>query len=63
MIRPESDYEKALGVRPSVSAISFDRRGRFLLRQRSDGNVWHYVNVCFECAAHGSGHPLKERRA
>ena len=88
MIQPERDYEKALGVRPSVSAVIFDRRGRLLLQQRSDGgqwglpggsveigesvaarrlvgvysapalqlvrypdgNVWHYVNVCFECA-------------
>ena len=103
MIRPETDYEKALGVRPSVSAVIFDRRGRLLLQQRSDGgqwglpggsveigesvadavvrevreetgltvrplrivgvysnpsfqvvrypdgNVWHYVSVCFEC--------------
>jgi 8-oxo-dGTP pyrophosphatase MutT (NUDIX family) len=103
MIQPERDYEKALGVRPSVSAVIFDRRGRLLLQQRSDGgqwglpggsveigesvaaavvrevheetgltvrprrivgvysdpelqvvrypdgNVWHYVNVCFEC--------------
>ena len=103
MIQPERDYDKALGVRPSVSAVIFDRRGRLLLQQRSDGgqwglpggsveigesvaaavvrevheetgltvrprriigvysdptfqvvrypdgNVWHYVNVCFEC--------------
>jgi ADP-ribose pyrophosphatase YjhB (NUDIX family) len=107
MIRAESDYEKALGVRPSVSAVIFDRRGRLLLQQRSDGgqwglpggsveigesvadavvrevheetgltvtpkriigvysdpkiqvvrypdgNVWHYVNVCFECTVKG----------
>jgi 8-oxo-dGTP pyrophosphatase MutT (NUDIX family) len=100
----EPDSERALGVRPSVSAVVFDRRGRLLLQQRSDGgqwglpggsveigesvhdavirevreetgllvtvlrlvgvyseptlqvvrypdgNVWHYVNVCFECA-------------
>ncbi len=106
MITLERDYERALGVRPSVSAVIFDRRGRLLLQQRSDGgqwglpggsveigesvtdavrrevreetglivsvrrlvgvysepelqvvrypngNVWHYVNVCFECAAH-----------
>ena len=106
MIRHETDYEKALGVRPSVSAVIFDRRGRLLLQQRSDGgqwglpggsveigesvaeavvrevheetgltvrprriigvysdpalqvvrypdgNVWHYVNVCFECTRH-----------
>jgi 8-oxo-dGTP pyrophosphatase MutT (NUDIX family) len=107
MITPETDYEKALGVRPSVSAVIFDRRGRLLLQQRSDGgqwglpggsveigesvadavvrevheetgltvrprriigvysdptlqvvrypdgNVWHYVNVCFECRVLG----------
>lgn len=107
MIQHESDYEKALGVRPSVSAVIFDRRGRLLLQQRSDGgqwglpggsveigesvadavvrevheetgltvrprriigvysdpalqvvrypdgNVWHYVNVCFECTVRG----------
>ena len=107
MIRPEPDYDKALGIRPSVSAVIFDRRGRLLLQQRSDGgqwglpggsveigesvteaaarevleetgltvrvrrmigvysdptlqvvrypdgNVWHYVNVCFECTVKG----------
>jgi ADP-ribose pyrophosphatase YjhB (NUDIX family) len=100
----EPDSERALGVRPSVSAVIFDGRGRLLLQQRSDGgqwglpggsveigesvhdavirevreetglqvtvlrlvgvysdpalqvvrypdgNVWHYVSVCFECA-------------
>jgi 8-oxo-dGTP pyrophosphatase MutT (NUDIX family) len=103
----EPDWERALGVRPSVSAVIFDRKGRLLLQQRSDGgqwglpggsveigesvrdavirevreetglrvapgrlvgiysepalqvvrypdgNVWHYVNVCFECAVRG----------
>jgi ADP-ribose pyrophosphatase YjhB (NUDIX family) len=103
-IRAEPDWQRALGVRPSVSAIIFDARRRLLLQQRSDGgqwglpggsleigesvtegvirevceetglavtvrrligvysepalqvvrypdgNVWHYVNVCFECA-------------
>lgn len=98
------DWERALGVRPSVAAAIFDARGRVLLQQRSDGgqwglpggsleigesvtegvirevreetgltvtvrrligvysepklqvvrypdgNVWHYVSVCFECA-------------
>lgn len=107
MITLERDYERALGIRPSVSAVIFDRRGRLLLQQRSDGgqwglpggsveigesvadavrrevreetglrvsvrrlvgvysepgrqvvrypdgNVWHYVNVCFECVARG----------
>ena len=100
----EADWERAIGVRPSVSAVIFDARGRLLLQQRSDGgqwglpggsveigesvrdavirevreetglrvapgrligvysepalqvvrypdgNVWHYINVCFECA-------------
>ena len=36
-IRPEADWERALGVRPSASAVIFDRRGRVLLQQRSDG--------------------------
>jgi ADP-ribose pyrophosphatase YjhB (NUDIX family) len=103
----ERDPDRALGVRPSVSAVIFDRRGRLLLQQRSDGgqwglpggsvetgesvraavirevreetglrvrvrrligvyseprlqvvrypdgNVWHYVSVCFECAVQG----------
>lgn len=103
----ESDWGRALGVRASVSAVIFDRRGRLLLQQRSDGgqwglpggsieigesvrdavirevreetglrvsvrrligvyseprrqvvrypdgNVWHYVSVCFECAVRG----------
>jgi ADP-ribose pyrophosphatase YjhB (NUDIX family) len=106
-IRPERDWERALAVRPSASAVIFDRRGRVLLQQRSDGgqwglpggsveigesvtdavirevreetglivtvrrlvgvysdparqvvrypdgNVWHYVNVCFECVVRG----------
>jgi ADP-ribose pyrophosphatase YjhB (NUDIX family) len=103
----ELDVGRALGVRASVSAVIFDRRGRLLLQQRSDGgqwglpggsveigesvhdavirevreetglhvtvrrlvgvysdpawqvvrypdgNVWHYVSVCFECAVQG----------
>lgn len=103
----EPDVGRALGVRASVSAVVFDRRGRLLLQQRSDGgqwglpggaveigesvhdavirevreetglhvavrrlvgvysdpawqvvrypdgNVWHYVSVCFECAVRG----------
>lgn len=107
MIRLEPDAGRALGVRPSVSAVIFDRHGRLLLQQRSDGgqwglpggsveigesvraavvrevqeetglrvtpgrvvgiyseprlqvvrypdgNVWHYVNVCFECRVRG----------
>jgi len=107
VITLERDHELALGVRPSVSAVIFDRRDHLLLQQRSDGgqwglpggsveigesvteavirevreetglgvavrrmvgvysdpglqvvrypngNVWHYVNVCFECAVRG----------
>ena len=40
MITLERDYERALGIRPSVSAVIFDRRGRLLLQQRSDGGQW-----------------------
>jgi ADP-ribose pyrophosphatase YjhB (NUDIX family) len=36
----ETNPERALGVRPSVSALIFDRRGRLLLQQRSDGGQW-----------------------
>jgi ADP-ribose pyrophosphatase YjhB (NUDIX family) len=107
VITLERDYDRALGVRPSVSAVIFDRKRRVLLQQRSDGgqwglpggsveigesvtqavarevreetglavtarrlvgvysdpalqvvrypngNVWHYVNLCFECAVRG----------
>lgn len=104
VITLEPDAARAIGVRASVSAVIFDRRGRLLLQQRSDGgqwglpggsieigesvtdavrrevneetglvvsvkrligvystpdlqivryptgHVWHYINVCFECA-------------
>ena len=40
MITLERDAERALGVRPSVSAVIFDRQGRLLLQQRSDGGQW-----------------------
>ncbi|HEV8617705.1 MAG TPA: NUDIX domain-containing protein [Methylomirabilota bacterium] len=107
MITLERDHEKALGVRPSVSAVIFDGKRRLLLQQRSDGgqwglpggsveigesvteavvrevreetgltvtarrligvysdpslqvvrypdgNVWHYISVCFECVVRG----------
>jgi ADP-ribose pyrophosphatase YjhB (NUDIX family) len=107
VIRLETDYDRALGVRPSVSAVILDRRRGLLLQQRSDGgqwglpggsveigesvrdatarevreetglavtirrlvgvysdprlqvvrypdgNVWHYVNLCFECVVRG----------
>jgi 8-oxo-dGTP pyrophosphatase MutT (NUDIX family) len=107
VITVEPDASRALGIRPSVSAVIFDRRGWLLLQQRADGGqwglpggsvevgesvtqairreveeetglrvavrrlvgvysepalqivrypdgaVWHYVNVCFECAVRG----------
>lgn len=40
MITIERDHERALGVRPSVSAVIFDHRGHLLLQQRSDGGQW-----------------------
>lgn len=40
MITLEREHERALGVRPSVSAVIFDRRRRLLLQQRSDGGQW-----------------------
>jgi ADP-ribose pyrophosphatase YjhB (NUDIX family) len=107
VITLEPDVARALGVRSSVSAVIFDRRGHLLLQQRSDGGqwglpggsveigesiteavrrevheetgldvtvrrligvysdprlqvicypdgmVWHYINVCFQCAVRG----------
>ena len=40
MITLESDIGQAIGVRPSVSAVIFDRGRRILLQQRSDGGQW-----------------------
>jgi ADP-ribose pyrophosphatase YjhB (NUDIX family) len=40
VITIEADIERAIGVRPAVSAVIFDRRGRLLLRQLSDGGQW-----------------------
>ena len=40
MITLERDPTLAIGVRPAVSAVIFDRRGRLLLQQRSDGGQW-----------------------
>lgn len=39
MIELESDWAKALGVRPSVSAVILQER-RLLLQKRSDGGQW-----------------------
>lgn len=65
----EPDWARALGVRPRVSTVIFDRRRRLLPQQRSDGgqwgeprlqvvrdpdgNVWHSVSLCFESAVQG----------
>ena len=40
MITLERDPTRAIAVRPAVSAVIFDRRGRLLLQQRSDGGQW-----------------------
>jgi 8-oxo-dGTP pyrophosphatase MutT (NUDIX family) len=102
-----ADWRRARALRASASAVIFDRRGRILLQQRSDGgqwglpggsmeigesvaeavvrevreetglsvvprrvigvysnpalqvvrypdgNVWQYLNVCFECVVRG----------
>lgn len=34
------DASAALGIRPSVSAVIFDRRGRLLLQRRADSGQW-----------------------
>jgi 8-oxo-dGTP pyrophosphatase MutT (NUDIX family) len=40
VITLEPDLSRVIGVRASVSAVIFDRRGRLLLQQRSDGGQW-----------------------
>lgn len=40
MITLERDATRAIGIRPAVSAVIFDRRGHLLLQQRSDGGQW-----------------------
>ena len=40
MIRYERDHAKALGIRPGVAAVIYDRRGRLLLQKRADGGQW-----------------------
>ncbi|MGH7312739.1 MAG: NUDIX domain-containing protein [Candidatus Rokuibacteriota bacterium] len=40
MITLEPDATSAKGIRASVSAVIFDRRGHLLLQQRSDGGQW-----------------------
>ena len=40
MITRERDLSRVIGIRASVSAVIFDRRGRVLLQQRSDGGQW-----------------------
>jgi 8-oxo-dGTP pyrophosphatase MutT (NUDIX family) len=40
VITLEPDVSRVIGVRTSVSAVIFDRRGRLLLQQRSDGGQW-----------------------
>ena len=40
MITLERELSRVIGVRASVSAVIFDRQGRLLLQQRSDGGQW-----------------------
>jgi len=40
VITLEREWDRALGIRPSVSGVLFDRRGCVLLQQRSDGGQW-----------------------
>ena len=40
MITFERDLTRVIDVRASVSAAIFDRQGRLLLQQRSDGGQW-----------------------
>lgn len=40
MITLERDATRAIGIRAAASAVIFDRRGRLLLQQRSDGGQW-----------------------
>lgn len=40
MIRRERDLARVLGIRTSVSAVIFDRRGHVLLQKRADGGQW-----------------------
>jgi 8-oxo-dGTP pyrophosphatase MutT (NUDIX family) len=40
VITLERDLARVIGVRASVSAVIFDRQGRLLLQQRSDGGQW-----------------------
>jgi 8-oxo-dGTP pyrophosphatase MutT (NUDIX family) len=40
VITLEQDLSRVIGVRASVSAVIFDRQGRLLLEQRSDGGQW-----------------------
>jgi len=40
VITRERELSRVIGVRASVSAVIFDRQGRLLLQQRSDGGQW-----------------------
>jgi 8-oxo-dGTP pyrophosphatase MutT (NUDIX family) len=40
VITRERDLSRVIGIRASVSAVIFDRRGRVLLQQRADGGQW-----------------------
>ena len=62
MITLERDHERALGVRPSVSAVIFDRRRRLLLQQRSDGGQWGLPGGSVEIGESVTGAVAREVR-
>ena len=62
MITLERDATRALGVRPAVSAVIFDRRGRLLLQQRSDGGQWGLPGGSVEIGESVQGAIVREVR-
>jgi hypothetical protein len=54
VITLERDPTRAIGIRPAVSAVIFDRRGRLLLQQRSDGGQWGLPGGSVEIGRIGS---------
>jgi ADP-ribose pyrophosphatase YjhB (NUDIX family) len=62
VITLERDHERALGVRPSVSAVIFDRRGHLLLQQRSDGGQWGLPGGSVEIGESITGAIVREVR-
>src|SRR2546429_9872731 len=62
MITLERDATRAVGVRPAVSAVIFDRRRRLLLQQRSDGGQWGLPGGSVEIGESVTGAVAREVR-